>query len=306
MFDNDNNSTPSAEVTSEVSSNVNSNVNQKQEFSDIFRGMSNSDKDRSESEAKEPTKDDTAKTVVGNDKALTKSDNKPKNDLEKNIKGSKSDRYGELTRKWREEQRKSKQLEKELADIKAGYKPVDRMSVANDAEWIDKQVQSKLELSSKEMEAKRAKEEAENVERELFNHKITTQIDKDNIESFVRDYQTYIPKLYSAIPDELNYMAESEVGPLVIQDFLNYAKTEGFIENFINAHPYKRMNILLQAEEYHKNKIKSNVNTSEVNVESVNKPKPKPVTPILGNNRASQGSLSQKAEFDKIFKGLNR
>jgi hypothetical protein len=255
--------------------------------------MSNSDKDKSESEAKEPTKDDTAKTVVGNDKALTKSDNKPNNDLEKNIKGSKSDRYGELTRKWREEQRNSK--------------PVDRMSVANDAEWIDKQVQSKLEMTSKEMEAKRAKDEAENVERELFNHKITTQIDKDNIESFVSDYQTYIPKLYSAIPDELNYMAESEVGPLVIQDFLNYAKTsDGFIESFVNSHPYKRMNILLQAEEYHKNKIKSNVNTSEVNVESVNKPKPKPVTPILGNNRASQGSLSQKAEFDKIFKGLNR
>lgn len=301
MFDNDN-STPSAEVTSEVSSNV----NQKQEFSEIFSGMSNSDKDISESEAKEPTKDDTAKTVVGNDKTLTKPNNKPANDLEKNIKGSKSDRYGELTRKWREEQRRSKQLEKELADIKAGYKPVDRMSVANDAEWIDKQVQSKLEMTSKEIEAKRAKDEAENVERELFNHKITTQIDDDKIESFVSDYQTYIPKLYSAIPDELNYMAESEVGPLVIQDFLNYAKTDGFIESFVNAHPYKRMNILLQAEEYHKNKIKSNVNTSEVNVESVNKPKPKPVTPILGNNRASQGSLSQKAEFDKIFKGLNR
>ena len=212
-----------------------------------------------------------------------------------------------MTRKWREEQRRAKKLESELAEYKAKYKPTDRMSVNNDAEWIEKQVAEKLEMSSKEMEAKRAKEEADNVERDLFNHKIQSQIPSEKLEEFVKDYQSYVPELYKYIPEELDYMAASDVGPSVIHDFLNYCKTDkDFLENFVNAHPIKRMNILLQAEDYHKAKINNaNVKSSE-SVSKVSKPKPTPVTPNLGVNKSGNGNLSAKAEFDKIFRNLGR
>lgn len=307
MFDNENENSSNAEVVSSVSSNDNNS--QKQEFNDIFKNMSNSDKGSFKSEVKEPTDNTPATNIKTEEKTLTKPDPKDiNNPAEKNNnKGSKSDRYGELTRKWREEQRRAKKLESELAEYKAKYKPTDRMSVNNDAEWIEKQVAEKLEMSSKEMEAKRAKEEADNVERDLFNHKIQSQIPSEKLEEFVKDYQSYVPELYKYIPEELDYMAASDVGPSVIHDFLNYCKTDkDFLENFVNAHPIKRMNILLQAEDYHKAKINNaNVKSSE-SVSKVSKPKPTPVTPNLGVNKSGNGNLSAKAEFDKIFRNLGR
>lgn len=306
MFGNDNENSSNAEVVSSVSSNDNS---QKQEFNEIFKSMSNSDKDNFKSEVKEPTDNTPATNIKPEDKTFTKPESKDiNNSVEKNNnKGSKTDRYGELTRKWREEQRRAARLEKELEEHKAKYKPTDRMAVNNDAEWIERQVAEKLEMSSKEMEARRAKEEAENVERDLFNHKIQSQIPETKLEEFVKDYQSYVPKLYEYIPQELDYMASSEVGPRVIQDFLNYCKTDKeFLQNFIEAHPYKRMSILMQAEEYHKaNMNKPNVQSSD-NVSKVSKPKPKPVTPNLGVNKSGNGNLSAKAEFDKIFRSLSR
>lgn len=302
MFENENSS------NAEVVSSVSSNDNQKQEFNDIFKSMSNSDKDDFKSEDKEPTDNTPATNIKPEDKTLTKPESKDNNNpAEKNNKGSKTDRYGELTRKWREEQRRAAKIEKELEEYKAKYKPTDRMSVTNDAEWIERQVAEKLEMSSKEMEATRAKQDAENVERELFNHKIQSQIPETKIEEFVKDYQSYVPKLYEYIPQELDYMASSDVGPRVIQDFLNYCKTDKeFLQNFVESHPYKRMSILLQAEEYHKaNMNKPNVQSSE-NGSKVSKPKPTPVTPNLGVNKSGNGNLSPKAEFDKIFKNLGR
>lgn len=305
MFDNDNENSRNAEVVSSVSSDDNS---QKQEFNDIFKSISNSDKEDFKSEVKEPTDNTPATNIKTEDKTITKPDPKDiNNSAEKNNKGSKSDRYGELTRKWREEQRRAAKIEKELEEYKAKYKPTDRMSVNNDAEWIERQVAEKLEMSSKEMEAKRAKEEAEHVEQELFNHKIQSQISSEKLEEFVQDYQSYVPKLYEYIPQELDYMASSEVGPRVIQDFFNYCKTDNeFLQNFVESHPYKRMSILMQAEEYHKaNMNKSNVKSSE-NVSRPSKPKPTPVTPNLGVNKSGNGNLSAKAEFDKIFRNLGR
>lgn len=305
MFDNENENSSNAEVVSSVSSNDNS---QKQEFNDIFKSISNSDKEDFKSEVKEPTDNTPATNIKTEDKTLTKPESKDiNNPAEKNNKGSKSDRYGELTRKWREEQRRAAKIEKELEEYKAKYKPTDRMAVKDDAEWIERQVAEKLEMSSKEMEAKRAKEEAEHVEQELFNHKIQSQIPSEKLEEFVNDYQSYVPKLYEYIPQELDYMASSEVGPRVIQDFFNYCKNDKeFLQNFVEAHPYKRMSILMQAEEFHKaNMNKPNVKSSE-NVSRPSKPKPTPVTPNLGVNKSGNGNLSAKAEFDKIFRNLGR
>ena len=70
MFDNENSS--NAEVVSSVSSN--DNYSQKQEFNDIFKSMSNSDKDNFKSEVKEPTDNTSATNIKVEDKTITKPD----------------------------------------------------------------------------------------------------------------------------------------------------------------------------------------------------------------------------------------
>lgn len=278
--------------TNEDNATLSDAASQREEFDRLLKRDKGDDRkvaESTETTVEMPSKRESAEEPIANDKRVE--GNKA---AEEKVKG-KSDRYGEMTRKFHKAVARAEAAERQLKEFQASQKPIDKTQYDNVESWLKDSIAAETKAKLLEEQAAYAAQQTQEVESELWSEKCREQVEDFN--SFASQYDKYAGEIDNITA---SFVADSEFGPKILEDIFRHMESNKHFATVWKTLPTNEKYKTLISLEQYVSQPKQAVEQAKVET----KPVPRPIAP--DGNGSSSEPIGQQELFNQLFNSRKR
>lgn len=278
--------------TNEDSATLSDAASQREEFDRLLKRDKGDDRkvaESTETAVEMPSKRESAEEPIANDKRV-----ESKKAAEEKVKG-KSDRYGEMTRKYHKAVARAEAAERQLKEFQASQKPIDKTQYDNVESWLKDSIAAETKAKLLEEQAAYAAQQTQEVESELWSEKCREQVEDFN--SFASQYDKYAGEIDNITA---SFVADSEFGPKILEDIFRHMESNKHFATVWKTLPTNEKYKTLISLEQYVSQPKQAVEQAKVET----KPVPRPIAP--DGNGSSSEPIGQQELFNQLFNSRKR
>lgn len=278
--------------TNEDNATLSDAASQREEFDRMLKGDKGDDRKVAEStktSVEMPSKRESAEEPIANDKRV-----EVKKASEEKVKG-KSDRYGEMTRKFHKAVARAEAAERQLKEFQANQKPIDKTQYDNVESWLKDSIAAETKAKLLEEQAAYAAQQTQEVESELWSEKCREQV--EDFDMFAGQYNKYAEDI-----DEITarFVSDSEYGPKILEDIFKHMESNKHFSTVWKTLPTnEKYKTLISLEQFVSQPKQA---AEQAKVET--KPVPRPIAP--DGNGSSSEPIGQQELFNQLFNSRKR